>query len=182
MFLVHHADHLFPLYPQRGAGGNGAGRGHMLSPPHRCQRLFSYELPGGQKRDGGLLPLMRNDGQFCAARPKIEDGVSRASLRKENLLGLQLDDSSSHSCCCQKGGEIEGHASHLGQLNGPSQMRSTREQFGSASDRFRFEVAGILSSPAQLCKMIYLSARTNGQFCRESFPPLNSAGLGRSEE
>jgi hypothetical protein len=58
---------------------------------------------------------MRYDGQPCAARPKIEDGVSRASLRKENLLGLQLDDSSSDSGFFQKGSEVKGHASHLGK-------------------------------------------------------------------
>jgi hypothetical protein len=56
---------------------------------------------------------MRNDGEFCAARLKIEDGVSRTSLRKEDLLGLQLNESSSHSCGYQEGSEVKGHASHL---------------------------------------------------------------------
>jgi len=38
-------------------------------------------------------------------------------------------------------------------------MRSSREQFGRVNDRFRFEVAGILISPARLCNMIHLSAK-----------------------
>ena len=38
-------------------------------------------------------------------------------------------------------------------------MRSSREQFGRVNDRFRFEVAGILSSPARLCNIIHLSAK-----------------------
>jgi hypothetical protein len=113
ILLVHHTDHLFPLNPERCTGGNGRGSCHM-HPTHAGQRLLSNEFPGGDKRDGGLLAVMRNDGKFCAARLKIEDGVSHAALRKESLLGLHLDDSSSYSCRCQKGGEIKGHASHLG--------------------------------------------------------------------
>ena len=87
MLLVHRADHLFPRYLQRGTRGNGAGSGHMQR-AHAGQRLISNEFPGGEKRDGGLLALMRNYGEFCAAGLKIEDGVSRTSLRKEDLLGL----------------------------------------------------------------------------------------------
>ena len=61
MLLVHHADHLFPLYPERRTGGNGAGSGQMQR-AHARQRLLSNEFPGGEKSDGGLLPVMRNDG------------------------------------------------------------------------------------------------------------------------
>src|ERR1019366_8837285 len=100
---------------------------------HARQRLLSNELPGGEKRDSGLLPALRNDGKFCAAGLKIKDGVSRTSLRKEHLLGLQLDDLSSHSCRCQKGGEVKDHTAPLNHLNGPSRMQSSREQFGRVS-------------------------------------------------
>jgi hypothetical protein len=83
------------------------------------------------------------DSEFCAGRPKIEDGVSRASLQKEVLLWQHVDDFSSHSRFFQKGGEVKGHASHLRHLNGPSWMRSSREQFGRVRDRFRLEEARI---------------------------------------
>ena len=109
---MHHVDHLFPHYPERRTGGNGAGRGQMQR-AHACERLFSNEFSGDEKRDGGLLPVMRNDGEFCAARLKIEDGVSGTSLRKEGLPGLQLDNSTSYSSRCQKGSEVEGHTPHL---------------------------------------------------------------------
>ena len=119
MLLVHHADHLSPLYPECCTGGNGVGSGHM-QPTHTRQRLLSNEFPGREKRDGGLFPVCRNNGEFCAARLKIEDGVSRTCLRKEGLPGLQLNDSSSHSCRCQKGSEVKGHTAPRGHLNCPS--------------------------------------------------------------
>jgi hypothetical protein len=84
-----------------------------MQPTHASERFLSYEFPGGEKRDRGLFTILRNDGEFCAARPKIVDGVSRTSLRKEGLPGLQLDDSSSHSRFFKKGGEVKGHAFHL---------------------------------------------------------------------
>jgi hypothetical protein len=95
--FVHHAYHLFPHYPERRTEFNGAGSGHVER-THARQRLLSNEFPGGDKRDGGLFAIVRNDGEFCAAGPKIEDGVSRTSLRKEDLPRLQVDDRSSHSC------------------------------------------------------------------------------------
>src|ERR1035437_5583287 len=96
VLLVHDANHLRPFYAERCTGGNGAGRG-QVRPADAGQRLLSYEFPGREQRNGGLSTVVRNDCEFCAARPKIKDGVSRASLRKEDLLGLQLDDSSSYS-------------------------------------------------------------------------------------
>ena len=75
VLLVHQADHFLPLYPERCTGVNGAGSGHV-QPTHARQRLLSNEFPGREKRDRGLFPVMRNDGEFCAARLKIEDGVS----------------------------------------------------------------------------------------------------------
>ncbi len=80
---------------------------------HTRQGLFSNEFSGKEKGDGGLLPVWRDYSQFCAARPEVEDGVSRFSLRKENLFGLQLNELSSHSNLIQKSSEIKGHASHL---------------------------------------------------------------------
>ena len=124
MLLVHHADHLLPRYAERRTGDNGAGGGQM-QPAHARQRLLSNEFPGSEKRDRGLLALRRNDGEFCAARLKIKDGVSRTSLRKEDLLGPQVDECSAHSCLLQKGGEVKGHASHIVLLNEPSRMRSS---------------------------------------------------------
>jgi hypothetical protein len=54
-----------------------------------------------------------------------------------------VDDFSSHSRLFQKGGEVKGHVSHPRHLNGPSRMRSSREQFGRVRDRFRLEEARI---------------------------------------
>jgi hypothetical protein len=56
---------------------------------------------------------VRNDGEFCAARSKVEDCFSRISLRKEGLIGLQVDKSPACSDFFQKGSEIEGHTFHL---------------------------------------------------------------------
>jgi hypothetical protein len=136
-----------------------------MQPTHARQRLLSNEFPGGEKRDGGLLPVMRNDGEFCPARAKIEDGVSRISLRKEDLLGLQLDDFSSHSRFFQKGDEVKGHASHSILLNGPSRMRSSRERFGRVRGRFRSEVAGVARLPSRVYKIIHPAVFVGADLC-----------------
>jgi hypothetical protein len=112
MLLVHHADHLFPRNLERCTDNNGSGSGHV-QPTHAGKRRLSNEFSGGKKRDSGLLALLRNDGEFSAARPKIEDGVSRTSLRKEGIFGLQLDEFSPYSRFFKKCGEVKGHASHL---------------------------------------------------------------------
>ena len=72
VLLVHHADHLFPFYAERTTEGSGSGSGQVQPTPAR-QRLLSNEFPGGEKRYGGLSPVVRNGSKFCAARPKIED-------------------------------------------------------------------------------------------------------------
>jgi hypothetical protein len=110
--LVHHAYHLSSLYPERCTEINGAGSGHV-EPTHARQRLISNELAGEDKRDGGLFAIVRNHGELCAASPKIEDRVSRTSLRKEDLPGLQVDNPPSHSCFFKKRGELEGQVSRL---------------------------------------------------------------------
>jgi hypothetical protein len=73
--LVHQADHLTLLYPERRTEVNGAGSGHM-QPTNACQRLLSDEIPGIEKRDGGLFASVRNDSEFCVTRPEIEDAIS----------------------------------------------------------------------------------------------------------
>src|ERR1019366_4213820 len=166
--LVHQADHLSPLYPERCTEINGAGSGHV-QPTHARQRLFSNEFPGGEKRDGGLFAFVRNDSEFCAARLKIEDRVSRTSLRKEGLLGLQLDDTSSHSCFFKEGGEIKGHTAPLGHLSGLSRMQSSRGQFGRVRDRFRLEVAGIVRFPSRVYKIIHLAVFVGADLCLRVF-------------
>src|SRR5580700_11144172 len=123
MLLVHHADHLLSRYAERHTGGNGA-RGGQMHPAHTRQRLLSNEFPGGEKRDRGLPAPRGNDGESCAARLKIKDGVGRTSLRKEDLLGPQVDECSAHSCLLQKGGEVKGHISLVLLLNEPFRMRS----------------------------------------------------------
>src|ERR1035438_8447535 len=133
-----------------------------MQPAHARQRLLSNEFPGGEKRDGGLPAVWGNDSDFYAAGPKIEDGVSRISLRKEVLLGFQADEFSSHSRFFKKSGEVKGHASHLRHLSGLSRMRSSREQFGRVRDRFRFEVARTSIAPSRLCKTIHLPSPWGG--------------------
>src|ERR1039457_6803399 len=93
MFLVHHADHLFPLYLERGAGSYGGGRG-QTQPRYRRQRPLSDKFACREHRNGGFLAGFRNDRHFCAALLKIENRVRRVSLRKERLLWRQLHDSS----------------------------------------------------------------------------------------
>jgi hypothetical protein len=151
---VHNADHLLPFYTERCTYGSGSGS-CQVQPTHARQRLLSNEFPGGEERNGGLSPVVRNDSEFCAARSKIEDRVCRTSLRKEDLLGFQLDDSSSHSRFFQKAGEVKGHGAHLGRLSCQSRMRSSRERFGRVRDRFRFEAARFARLISQLCKTIH---------------------------
>ena len=141
-----------------------------MEPTHAGERLLPDEFPGGEDRDGGFLAVRRNDCESCAARPKIEDGVSRASLRKEDLLRLQMDDFSSYSCFFQKGGEVKGHASHPQHLNGPSRMRSSREQFGRVCDRFRLEEAGLAILASRMATTIRSFAGVGAILC-PSFPP-----------
>jgi hypothetical protein len=66
MLLVHHADHLSPLYPERCTGGNGAGSGHM-QPAHARQRLLSNEFPGGRSAMVASFPSCETTVSF--ARP-----------------------------------------------------------------------------------------------------------------
>ena len=108
-----------------------------MEPTNARQRLLSNEFPGGEQRNRGFLAFPRNDREFCAARPKLEDGVSRASLRKEVLLWLQVDDFSSHSCIFQKGDEVKGHAltpdTSMGRP-GCGLHGSSSEAYATASD------------------------------------------------
>jgi len=120
------------------------------------QRLLSNEFPGGQKRDSGLLPVMRNDGKFCAARLKIEDGVSRTSLRKECLPGLHLTIRRPTPAVAKKTAMSKVMLSPH-SLNGPPRMRSSRERFGRVRGRFRFEIAGIARLPSRVSKIIHLA-------------------------
>jgi hypothetical protein len=136
-----------------------------MQPAHARQRFLSNEFTGGEKRDGGLFAIWGNDSKFYAACPKIENGVSRITLRKEVLLGLQVDEYSSHSCFFKKGGEVKGHASYLRHLSGLSRMRSSRDQFGRARDRLRFEVARTSIAPSRLCKTIHLRYK---EFCERN--------------
>ena len=106
MLLVHHADHLFSPYFERGAGGNGGGRG-QTQPSHCRECLFSNKVTRREKRYGGFLPGCGNNRDLCAALLKIEDGIRRASLRKKGLIGGQLDDSSPQAGTRQKGGGVE---------------------------------------------------------------------------
>src|ERR1035441_5470498 len=169
MFLVHHADHLLPRYLERCTKDDGRGSG-QVQPIHARERLVSNEVTGGEQSDRGFLAVRRNDCEFCAARPKIEDGVSRASLRKEDLLWLQVDDFSSHSCFFQKGGEVKGHASHPRHLNGPSRMRSSREQFGRELDRFRLEEARIAILASRMHTTLLSSEIVGAILCLRGVP------------
>ena len=65
------------------------------SPTDAGDRLLSNEVACEEERDCGFFTFCRNNCEFCAALLKIENGVSWISLRKEDLLWLQLDDSSS---------------------------------------------------------------------------------------
>src|SRR5450631_1682538 len=126
------------------------------------QRLLSNELPGREKRESGFPPVLRNDGEFCASLLKIEDGVSRISLRKEGLFGLQVNQFSSHSRLFKEGGEFKGHASHLNRCL-PVPDASSREQFGRIRGRFRFEVART-SIASSGCAKSYTSHLRWGSF------------------
>jgi hypothetical protein len=63
-----------------------------MKPTHDSERLLSNEFPGGEPRDHGFLAVRRNDREFSSAGPKIEDGISRVTLQKEDLLWRQVDE------------------------------------------------------------------------------------------
>ena len=111
MLLVHHADHLIPRYLECGTGGKSRGR-RQAKPSRGRKRLFSNKISGREKRDRGFLADCRNNRNSCAAFLEIEDRVRRISLRKEGLLGRQLDDSSPQAGARQKGGRIKRLAFH----------------------------------------------------------------------
>ena len=67
----------------------------------------------------GFFAGLRNDGEFCAAPLKIEDGVGWISLGKEDLLRLQLDDLASQPGIRQKGGDIKISSCWLNHLDDP---------------------------------------------------------------
>ena len=96
MLLVHDADHLLPLDLESRACSYRGSSGHVQR-AQACERLLSNEVRGGQKGDGGLLAIRRNDRQFCSASLEIEDSVSRVSLGEEGLFRLKLNDSSSEA-------------------------------------------------------------------------------------
>src|ERR1700677_347495 len=106
MLLVHHADHLFSPYFERGAGGNGSGRGQTQA-SHCRERLFSNKVTGREKRDGGFLPGSGNNRDLRAAFLQIKNRVRGISLGKEGILRRKLDDSSTQASARQKGGGIE---------------------------------------------------------------------------
>jgi hypothetical protein len=112
MLLVHHANHLFPAYFERGAGSNGSGRGQTQS-SHCREGLFSHKITGGEKRDGGFLPGCGNNRDLRATILKIKNRVCGISLRKEGFLRRQLDDPSSQAGARQEGGGIESGLSSL---------------------------------------------------------------------
>lgn len=89
------------------------------------ERLLSNEFPGSEKRDGGFFPVRRNDGEFCAARPKIEDCISRISLRKEGLFGLRPNPAFS-----RKVARSNSIVFASNEVHSPSRIRASREQFG----------------------------------------------------
>src|ERR1700733_8971403 len=96
MLLVHNANHLPSFYLQCRTVGDRSGS-RQTKPTPGCERLLSNEVACGEQCDRGFLTVFRNDCDFCAPFLKIEDGVSRTSLREESPLWFQLDDSSPQS-------------------------------------------------------------------------------------
>ena len=115
MLLVHHADHLLPLYLQRCTGSDGGGS-RKAQPTHHCERLLSNEVADGEKDDCGFFTVFRNDSEFCATALKIEDRVSGTSLREECLLWFQLNDFSSQASFSQKCGSVKCKLLRLSHL------------------------------------------------------------------
>jgi hypothetical protein len=100
-------DHLLPADFEGGAGGNGNGR-RQTQPSHRRERLFSYKLASGEKRNRSFLPGCGNHSNSCAARLKIKDRIRRFALRKEGFLRCQVDNSSSKAGVRQESCDIAG--------------------------------------------------------------------------
>ena len=67
----------------------------------RNNGFFTYKFSSGNNRDGNFFALFGNDGELNSPLLKIEGSVCQASLRKELLLGFQLDDLSSQSSFSQ---------------------------------------------------------------------------------
>src|ERR1039458_10588916 len=103
---MHCAEHFFSLNLERYAFGYGAGSGRIECACVR-ERLFSDEVPRGEKRDGGFFAIPRSDGQLCAATFEIEDIVRGFSLRQEDLPFAEFDDSAPKPVARQKGFWIE---------------------------------------------------------------------------
>jgi len=53
---VHHPDHFLSLDPERGAVGNGSGRGHPQS-AHRSQGLLPDKVSSTQQRDRSFFAV-----------------------------------------------------------------------------------------------------------------------------
>ena len=70
-------------------------------------RLFAYKVADREKGDGSFFTGRGNDGQLGSALLQIKNGVSFASLGKEGLVCLQLDDPSPQPGTREKGLRIE---------------------------------------------------------------------------
>jgi hypothetical protein len=86
MLFMQHSDHLRPVDLERCTGGHCSGR-RQSKPNCSSNRFLSNEVAGGEKRDRSLFTAPCNDSESCAALPKVENGISWISLRKEGLIG-----------------------------------------------------------------------------------------------
>jgi hypothetical protein len=79
MLLVHHADHLLPLYLQCCTGGN-SGDSRQAQPTHSRQRLLSNEVADGEKSDCGAGHQAPGFGSY----PRLQSAYS--GWRRDGIL------------------------------------------------------------------------------------------------
>jgi len=136
-----------------------------VQPTHTRERLLSNEFTGGEQSDRGFLAVGPKRLRVCAARSKIEDGVSRASLpKKKTCFGCKWTTFRPTPASSRKVARSKVMILNPRHLNGPSRMRSSREQFGREFDRFRLEEAGIANWLSRM-RTILLHCNSEGILC-----------------
>jgi hypothetical protein len=100
MLLVHHPGHLRPLYFESGTSADSCGCREAAS--HGSRNRLSNRVTCNEKGECGFFTRWRNHCQLGETLLQVEDGMGFASLRKECLTCLQLDDASSQYCTRQK--------------------------------------------------------------------------------
>src|SRR5579863_115445 len=94
MLLMQNPLHLIRRDPKRDTDGDGRrrGRSQRSRPSHR---FLAKEISGGEERHRRFFSPLGNNREFGSTALQVKHGVSRTSLREENLLRLHTAYASS---------------------------------------------------------------------------------------